>query len=391
MKKYKVLHAPTTVGGNPQGQSSALAKCGVDSVSMTFAQNYFNYPSDRILWNNGDSLLVKEFKRFCSFVKSFFEFDIFHFNFGQSFFGPFIISEKPPSIHIRYLRLLHIAIRTQVFPYIQLAELKLYRLFKKPVFMTYQGSDARQGDYSLNNFTITVANQVDSNFYTPFSDEQKRRSISLLSKYCDQIYSLNPDLLWVLPSSAKFLPYSHIFLDEWQPVYTQLHTGPLRIAHAPTHRQAKGTDFVLAAIESLKQQKYNVELLLVEGLSNAEAKKLYISADILIDQLFAGWYGGLAVEAMALGKPVVVYIRSQDLQFIPSEMQRDLPFLQATSESLEDVLRHIVEMPRHELLEIAHRSRRYVEKWHDPIKIAQQLKSDYEEALDQHSLKRRFA
>ena len=248
--------------------------------------------------------------------------------------------------------------------------------------MTYQGSDARQGDYSLENFAITVATQVDSNFYTAFSDEQKRHSISLFSRHCDQIYSLNPDLLWVLPPSAKFLPYSHISLDEWQPMYTQLHSGPLRIAHAPTHRQAKGTDFVLAAAESLKKQGYDIELLLVEGLSNSEAKKVYASADILGDQLFAGWYGGLAVEAMALGKPVVVYIRSQDLQFIPNEMQLDLPFLQATSENLEGVLRHVVEMPRHELLEIAYRSRRYVEKWHNPEKIAQQLKRDYEDALE---------
>ena len=82
---------------------------------------------------------------------------------------------------------------------------------------------------------------------------------------------------------------------------------PLRIGHAPTHRLVKGTDVIIRSINLLKK-KYDFEFILIEGLKNIEAKNQYKKIDVLIDQLFHGWYGGLAVEAMALGKPVISYI-----------------------------------------------------------------------------------
>ena len=54
-----------------------------------------------------------------------------------------------------------------------------------------------------------------------------------------KIYALNPDLLHVLPGCAEFLPYSHIDLSEWTPVYPTRSNHPLRIGHAPSHRAVK--------------------------------------------------------------------------------------------------------------------------------------------------------
>ena len=78
------------------------------------------------------------------------------------------------------------------------------------------------------------------------------------------------------------------------------------IGHAPSHRAVKGTNLIIDALNSLKKKGFSFELVLIEGLSNSEARKKYETVDVLVDQLFAGWYGGLAVEAMALGKPVLV-------------------------------------------------------------------------------------
>ena len=57
---------------------------------------------------------------------------------------------------------------------------------------------------------------------------------------------------------------------------------------------------MIAAIEDL-----DADLELVEGLHHDEAFERYRAADIVVDQLNAGWYGLFAIEAMALGKPVV--------------------------------------------------------------------------------------
>src|SRR5207244_3787767 len=75
------------------------------------------------------------------------------------------------------------------------------------------------------------------------------------------------------------------------------------VLHAPSNRRRKGTEHVIAACAELP-----VELEIVEGLPHEEARRRYDRADIVVDQLNAGWYGLFAIEAMALGKPVVSFI-----------------------------------------------------------------------------------
>ena len=66
----------------------------------------------------------------------------------------------------------------------------------------------------------------------------------------------------------------------------------------------KGTQYVIDACAQLP-----VDLDIVEGLPHEEARKRYARADIVVDQLNAGWHGVFALEAMALGKPVVVHLK----------------------------------------------------------------------------------
>src|SRR5262249_43883457 len=73
--------------------------------------------------------------------------------------------------------------------------------------------------------------------------------------------------------------------------------------HAPSSRRRKGTEHVIAACEQLP-----VELEIVEGLHHDEARRRYERADIVVDQLNAGWYGLFAIEARARGKPVRTFL-----------------------------------------------------------------------------------
>ena len=67
----------------------------------------------------------------------------------------------------------------------------------------------------------------------------------------------------------------------------------------------------------MPERSLRFELELVEAKPFWEALQIYGSGDIIVDQLLAGWYGGFAVEAMALGKPVIAYLRAEDLTLIP--------------------------------------------------------------------------
>lgn len=377
MKKIKVIHLPSTVGGNPQGISKHLNKIGVDSQTWTFEQNYLGYPADKIINSNGDSFIIIQLKRIMA-LTYILKADIVFYNFGTGLFGPYMVPNPKKHSGFKYFFYFIYSFYCRVMANF---EVGLCRLLDKKIFIQYQGDDARQGDYCRENFKINFANRVGEDYYNSASDSGKRKSIAFYGKKASKIYALNPDLLHVLPESAEFLPYSNISLVDWSVHYNQLEDRPLRIGHAPSHRAVKGTDLILEALGDLKVAGFNFDLVLIEGVNNTKAKEIYKTVDIIVDQLFAGWYGGLAVELMALGKPVIAYIREEDMHFLPEKMRIDLPIIQAEPSTIRQVLEKILRMPRSELLEIAHRSRSYVEKWHDPMQIAQRIKSDMEFAL----------
>lgn len=47
-------------------------------------------------------------------------------------------------------------------------------LHNKVVAVTFQGDDARQGDYCRQHFDISIAHETGSSYYTPASDERTR-------------------------------------------------------------------------------------------------------------------------------------------------------------------------------------------------------------------------
>jgi hypothetical protein len=374
----RVLHAPTSTGGNPQGLSKALRKIGIESTSLVLSQNYLGYTSDITLHKPPQPLLIRELMRLYAIFIILPKFDIIHYNSGTTIstaYGIELKSYIDAKAWVRYLYSKYLQLLQQI-------EIFYLKILKKRIFFTFQGDDARQGDYCRKNFSISIANQVNPGYYTPASDIFKRYAIARFEKIATCIYSVNPDLMHVLPSRTKFSAYCHIFLDEWIPNYpSTVSDKPIKILHAPSHRKAKGTEQILSVLETLKQNGYAFELILVEGMSNAEAKKVYEHADLLIDQIFAGWYGGLAVELMALGKPVMCYLRDEDLQYIPQQMKLDLPIINVSEETLYSEVQKFLQMSRGEIHDLGKKSRQYVEKWHDPIKIATEIAGDYIQSM----------
>lgn len=364
----KVLHCPEIVGGNAQQLARSERELGLDSRAIAFRQNHFLYEADEILLPAEAGRIRFEVARW-RLLRRAFAYDVIHYNFGQTIMPTCML---PKWDKLWLPRLLMSAYSCLI----DSLDLRILRRMKKGIVVTYQGDDARQGDYCKNNFAITFANEVGPEYYNPKSDTFKRRRIAKFAKYADRIYAINPDLLHVLPKQARFLPYSHIDVREWRPVETY-NERPV-VIHAPSHREVKGTRFLLEAANRVKEEGIDFELVLIEGLSREEARKQYERADLLVDQLLAGWYGGLAVELMALGKPVVAYLREEDLGFIPDEMRSELPIINATPHTIYEVLRYWLTDGRSRLREAGLMSRCYVEKWHDSLKIANLMKTEYE-------------
>ncbi len=143
------------------------------------------------------------------------------------------------------------------------------------------------------------------------------------------------------------------------------------VVHAPSSRRRKGTEHVIAACAGLP-----VDLEIVEGLHHDEARRRYENADIVVDQLNAGWYGLFAIEAMALGKPVVTFLHDEAVARTEEAFGTKVPIVGATAETLRERLRPLVEDAATRK-RIGAESRAYVERIHDVERIADRLLDIY--------------
>jgi glycosyltransferase involved in cell wall biosynthesis len=143
------------------------------------------------------------------------------------------------------------------------------------------------------------------------------------------------------------------------------------VVHAPSSRRRKGTEHVIAACEQLP-----VELEIVEGLRHDEARRRYERADLVVDQLNAGWYGLFAIETMALGKPVVSFLHEEAVARTEEAFGLRVPVVSATADSLLERLRPLVESAD-ERQRIGAESRAYVERVHDADRVADRLTEIY--------------
>ncbi|MCC6872419.1 MAG: glycosyltransferase family 4 protein [Candidatus Fermentibacter sp.] len=112
----------------------------------------------------------------------------------------------------------------------------------------------------------------------------------------------------------------------------------IRICHAPRIRAVKGTETVISAVESL-QGRLPVELVLIEGLSHAEALAVKSTCHAAIDQIADGdmGYGVNSLESLSMGIPTITNLSERYREFIP-----DHPFILATPDNLARVLREVV-------------------------------------------------
>jgi glycosyltransferase involved in cell wall biosynthesis len=143
------------------------------------------------------------------------------------------------------------------------------------------------------------------------------------------------------------------------------------ILHAPSSRRRKGTEHVVAACEGL-----DAELEIVEGLHHDDARERYTHADLVVDQLNAGWYGLLAIEAMALGKPVLAFLHDEAVRRTEEALGVRVPIVNVTKETLRERLEELVSDPE-QRRRIGAESRAYVERVHDVERIADRLLDIY--------------
>jgi hypothetical protein len=345
------------IGNQPWVLSRQERVLGLHSDLVVSSGTWLQYPADRCLHDSGTKTWQAVMRQSWFGINAALRYDVMHYYFGQSFFH-WAASRGLPGGFL---------------------DLKLARLLGRKIFMTLQGCDARLSVRNSERNTITMChlgNCQAAPVCRSVLDGRRKHLIDRVLPWCHRVFVLNPDMAHDIPG-ATFVPYANVDVESLAPVFPRT-TGPIRLLHAPSDELIKGTKFLLEAVDKLKQ-RWPIELILVKGMPHAEAMQQYYKADLIVDQLLAGWYGGFAVEAMALGKPVAAYIRDSDLIHVSEPMKHQLPILRVTPHTLEHDLEHLFEQRSH-WPEWGMRARQYVTRWHHPLRIARAMAQAYRAA-----------
>jgi glycosyltransferase involved in cell wall biosynthesis len=327
----RVLHSPINIAGGPGAISQGLRELGVESTLLVFNERPFERGFDLNLrlrdTGRRSNLPLNLPKQLRAFVWAAPRFDVFHFHAG--------LTLLPRKLNLPALQLMR----------------------KGIVFQSW-GSDLRNRSVSEVGYLRRADAVIVGSFLT-------RR--------------LAPHGPW--PEYDVVHPA--IVLTDWHP--SPVEPGKtLRVAHAPSKRAVKGTEAVLAAVESLRARGAPIELDLIEGVPNREARLRYAAADVVVDQLKIGWYGMLAIESMALAKPVVVHLDEDAAAETGEAFGLELPLVRANEATIEDVLAGLVEV-RESLPEVGKRSREYVERVHAHTVVARQVLEIYRRIMPSSS------
>jgi hypothetical protein len=323
----RVLHSPVNIAGGPGAISEGLRELGVESTLLVFNERPFERGFDVNLELRDTSRLssvpfnLPKQLRALAWARR--EFDVFHFHAG--------LTLAPRRITLPLLR----------------------RAGKGIVFQSW-GSDLRARGASEVGYLRGADAVIVGSYLT-------RR--------------LAPQGPW--PEYDVVPPA--LVLRDWEPALAAP-SGVLGVAHAPSKRAVKGTEAVIAAVEALRARGAPIELDLIEGVPNREARLRYATADLIVDQLKIGWYGMFAIESMALAKPVVVHLDEEAAAETEEAFGLELPLVRADEANLEDVLAGLLEV-RESLPELGRRSREYVERVHAHTSVARRVLEIYERVI----------
>ena len=332
----KVLHGMSEISGQGYYTVQGLRKNGVMAELALFSDVKSGYAADIVL-DRADPQGMRDFAE--RMAK---ETDVFHSHAGDT-----LLPDQ--------------------------SDLDLFRKNNVRIFAEFHGTEIR---YIFNDIPLPFAPKG----YISAEERllRQKRLLRLIDR-SDGIILHSAGQYPYLPEPLSIPVYIvplRVDIKRLTPQYETGHERP-RIVHAPTDRKFKGTDRIL---ESLEKVNEDFELVLVEGKKPEEALEIYRTADIIIDQISGGSYGVLGIESMALGKPVITYISEQ------TRLQHPLlPIVSADFDSLSEVVSSLIS-DRQRRIHLGKLGRKYVERYHDNVRVTALLPDLYAGNLKNNNL-----
>jgi len=248
----------------------------------------------------------------------------------------------------------------------------ILKIFGKRIVLTFRGSDVRTHlDF------LPPSLQSKSKNWPVYYEKMRRLSQSwggfkrrirmeIFIWFADRVALTGPFLASSVSHYDKIIPYARD-LEKILKIKSETHKNKIVIFHSPTVMDVKGSEYILNTIKNLKKKYKNVEFRMPLNLKNEDLLSLMAKADIVIDQLLVGWYGGQAVEAMALGKPVIAYMHEPYFNLM--NFAKDIPVINSNIWTLEKDLMILIEDFKSRK-NLGDAGIAFAKKYHRPDKIA---------------------
>lgn len=254
-------------------------------------------------------------------------------------------------------------------PVLRRLEPILYKLANVKTIVTAYGADVQE--------LTRTQNLLFKHAYASDYPEQSLRRASVAAdidrwtKYADHIIGGCEWVDYMYYWDTLMLVHFSIDVEQWKPAEPEdgmplKSSRKVRILHAPNHRALKGSKYFIEACKELAEEGVDVELVILEGVPNDQVHTVMATVDVVADQLVVGWYAMFAMEAMALGKPVLCYLR-EDLEdlYVAAGLVApgEIPIINCSPLTVKETIRTLV-ANRDQLPELGRRSREFVVKHH---------------------------
>lgn len=211
------------------------------------------------------------------------------------------------------------------------------------------GTDARDPDRHLQ---LTPWSPFREDPRTDVLRADARANIALLERLRRPTFISTPDLAADLPwatwcpvvvDAERFAADTPAFTGS---VASDSHpvTRPVHVIHASSNPLQKGSDRIEPALAPLIESG-TITYELITARPSEEMPGVFAKADIVLDQFRIGSYGVAACEAMAAGRAVVGHVIPSVRERVLRDTGRELPIVEATPDTLHDVVAGLVEDP----------------------------------------------
>jgi hypothetical protein len=224
------------------------------------------------------------------------------------------------------------------------AEMERLRHAGVSVAMIFHGSDIRPPlrHAELSEWSPFRDRGLPRNVYS----DRAERNLDHASELDVPVFVSTPDLLRWVP----FATWCPVVVDtaRWRNASAEVARDEIRhrpiVVHAPSNPRMKGTQKIEPMLRQLHASGV-IEYRQIVGVPHSQMPSVYAQADVVLDQFAIGSYGVASCEALAAGKLVIGHVDDFTRGVVRERTGLDLPVLEATSDTLEFVLRTLSAEP----------------------------------------------